>query len=322
MPSPAVLVTRRLPAGALKRLSEQFSVTVWPEERPMPYDAMIEAVAGKAALLTMLTDKVDATLLEAAGTGLRVVANYAVGFDNVDVASCSARGVMVTNTPDVLTESTADMAFALLLGAARRLAEGDRFLREGASVAWAPDMMLGVDVHGKTLGVVGFGRIGRAVARRAAGFAMRVVVHTRGHLPADAAAEKLPLDELFARSDFVTLHVRLDDGTRHLVDGPRLARMKPTAVLVNTSRGPVVDEAALADALARRVIFAAGLDVYEREPQVHPLLLESPFAVLAPHLGSATVETRADMADLAAENVIAALEGLVPPCLVNRELLG
>lgn len=287
----------------------------------MPYDTLLEAVVGKAALLTMLTDRVDARLLEAAGTQLRLVANYAVGYDNVDVASCTARAVMVTNTPDVLTEATADMTFALLLAAARRLAEGDRFVRDGAPVAWAPDMMLGVDVHGKALGVVGFGRIGRAVARRAAGFGMRVLVHTAGDVPADLSADKLPLDELFERSDFVTLHVRLTDDTRHLVDAEVLARMKPTAILVNTSRGPVVDEAALADALARRVIFAAGLDVYEHEPKVHPSLLESPFAVLAPHLGSATVETRTAMAELAVDNVIAALSGRVPPSLVNPEIM-
>jgi len=307
----------------MERLEAECDLTVWPEDAAMPRHVLLAQSAGKRALLTLLTERVDDDLLEAAGEHLLLVANYAVGVDNIDVAACTRRAVMVTNTPDVLTEATADMAWALLMVAARRVAEGDRLLRTGRPWIWGPEMMLGRDVYGATLGIIGYGRIGRAVARRAAGFGMRVLVHSRSATPGSPldGVTSVSLDELLLSSDFVSLHISLSPGTRHLVSAARLRLMKPTSVLVNTSRGPVVDEAALADALEKGAIFAAGLDVYEREPRIEPRLLASERVVLAPHLGSATVGTRTAMGLLAAENVIAALHGDRPPALLNPEVL-
>lgn len=317
---PSVLVTRRLPGPVMDRLGAQCALTVWEGASAVPRETLLRGVAGKRALVTLLTERVDDELLDAAGDRLVIVANYAVGFDNVDVSACTRRGVMVTNTPDVLTEATADMTWALMLAAARRVAEGDRFLRSGEPWIWGPEMMLGQDVHGKVLGIVGFGRIGRAVARRARGFSMRVLCHSPGVPPGEVeGAEHVPLEELLASADFVSLHTSLRPATRHLIDGPRLRMMKPTAVLVNAARGPIVDEAALAQALDEGVIFAAGLDVFEREPEVDPRLLAHPHTVLAPHLGSASVETRLAMGMLAVDNVLAALDGKRPPTLVNPE---
>jgi glyoxylate reductase len=289
----------------------------------MPRDRLLEGIAGKVAAITLLTDKVDDELLDAAGSDLRIVANYAVGFDNLDVDACTRRGVMATNTPEVLTETTADTAWALMMAAARRVAEGDRFLRSGAPWIWGPEMMLGRDIHGKVLGIVGFGRIGQAVARRGKGFGMSVRYHDpfrpSSEVERELNAEYRELDELLAESDFVSIHVALTRETRHLFDRERLRRMKPTAVLVNTSRGPVIDEAALVEALRDGDLFAAGLDVFENEPEVHPGLLELDNAVVIPHLGSATVETRDAMGFLAVENVEAALAGRRPPTLLNPE---
>jgi glyoxylate reductase len=253
------------------------------------------------ALVCLLSDRIDAALL-ARAPKLRVVANCAVGVDNIELAACARAGVIVTNTPDVLTEATAELAFALMLAAARRLAEGDRLVRSGGWTGWALDQLLGVELAGKTAGVVGFGRIGQAFARRAAAFDMRVIHAGRG---AD-------LDALFAAADVVSLHCPLTPETRHLVDARRLARMKPTAILVNTARGGCVDSAALADALAAGTLFAAGLDVYEGEPAIDARLLASPRAVLAPHIGSATTRTRTAMAQLCADAVIDVLSGRVP----------
>jgi glyoxylate reductase len=294
-------------------------VEVWPEETVIPRADLLRAAAGKRALITLLTERVDDELLDAAGEQLLIVANYAVGFDNIDVAACTRRGVMASNTPDVLTETTADMTWALMLAASRRVAEGDRFLRTGQDWVWGPEMMLGQDVHHKTIGIVGFGRIGQAVARRATGFDMDVLWYD----PPVPVGASLPgrrcerLDELLASSDFVSLHVNLSDETRHLMNAERLRQMRPTAVLVNAARGPVIDEAALAEALDEGVIFAAGLDVYEREPEVHPRLRANPRVVLAPHLGSATVDTRLAMGTVAVSNVLAAVRGERPPTLVN-----
>jgi glyoxylate reductase len=294
-------------------------VELWPEETGMPRQELLRAAAGKHALLTLLTERVDDELIEAAGDQLLIVANYAVGFDNIDVPACTRHGVMASNTPDVLTETTADMTWALMLAAARRIAEGDRFLRTGEAWVWGPEMLLGQDVHHKALGVVGFGRIGQAVARRASGFEMEVLWYD----PLIPAGTSLPgrrcdtLDELLGSSDFVSLHVNLTDETRHLMNAERLRQMRRTAVLVNAARGPVIDEAALADALDEGVIFAAGLDVYEREPEVHPGLRANERVVLAPHLGSATVDTRLAMGMVATSNVLAALRGERPPTLVN-----
>ena len=289
----------------------------------MPRDRLLAEVAGKAGAITLLTDRVDEEFLDAAGPQLTVVANYAVGFDNIDVDACTGRGVLACNTPQVLTETTADTAFALMMAAARRIAEGDRFLRSGAPWIWGPLMMLGQDVHHATLGIVGFGRIGQALAGRARGFAMRVLYHDRDRPPAEVeqelGAEYRDLDDLLRESDFVSLHVSLTPQTRHLINAVRLALMKPTAVLVNTARGPVIDEQALAQALQQGQIFAAGLDVFEREPDVHPDLLACENAVLIPHLGSATVQTRLAMANLAVDNLLAGLEDRHPPALLNPQ---
>jgi glyoxylate reductase len=323
---PAVLITRGVPEPVREHLSRRCELELWQGEGVMPRAELLERVAGKGGLLAMLTDRVDAELLEAAGPGLRVVANYAVGHDNLDLEACTARGVLATNTPDVVTEATADLAWALLLAAARRVAEGDRFLRARRPWIWGPEFFLGFEVHGKTLGVVGLGRIGRAVARRAAGFAMPVLYTARRRLPPDEETSLgvawRELDELLAEADFVSLHTGLSPATRHLIGPERLARMKPTAVLVNTARGPIVDEAALADALAAGQLGAAGLDVFEREPEVHPGLLGLDNVTIVPHLGTATVETRVAMGMAAAANLLAALEGRRPPNLLNPEALG
>lgn len=321
---PPVLVTRRLPAGALERIDARCEMTLYDGEGAMPRADLLTEIAGKAGAITLLTDRVDDELLDAAGPGLAIVANYAVGFDNIDVEACSRHGVLASNTPDVLTETTADTAFALMMAACRRVAEGDRFLRSREPWIWGPLMMLGQDIHHKTLGVVGFGRIGQALARRARGFAMNVIYHDMyrpaPELERELGTEYRDLDDLLRESDFVSLHTNLTPQTRHLINAERLAIMKPTAVLVNTSRGPVIDEAALAKALADGQIFAAGLDVFEREPQVDPALLECENAVLIPHLGSATVDTRLAMANLAADNLFAALDGKRPPTMLNPQL--
>lgn len=321
---PPVLVTRRLPAVALERIEARCAMTLYDGDGAMPRSALLAEVAGKVGAVTLLTDRVDDEFLDAAGPQLKIVANYAVGFDNIDVDACTRRGVLASNTPEVLTETTADMAFALLMAAARRVAEGDRFLRSRAGWIWGPLMMLGQDVHHATLGVIGFGRIGQAMARRAQGFGMRIVYHDTyrpsPEVEQELGAQYRDLQELLRESDFVSLHTNLTPETRHLINAERLAVMKPTAVLVNTSRGPVVDEEALAAALRDGQIFAAGIDVFEREPEVHPDLLACPNAVLVPHLASATVDTRLAMANLAADNLFAAIDGHRPPTVLNRRL--
>jgi glyoxylate reductase len=320
---PPVLITRRLPQEALDRIAAWCEMTLYDGEGAMPRERLLAGVAGVAGAITLLTDRVDEEFLDAAGPRLKIVANYAVGFDNIDVEACTRRGVLACNTPEVLTETTADTAFALMMAAARRVAEGDRFIRSGTAWIWGPLMMLGQDVHHATVGIVGFGRIGQALARRARGFAMRVLYHDTARPPAEVerqfGTEYRDLDDLLRESGFVSLHVSLTPQTRHLISAARLALMKPTAVLVNTSRGPVIDEQALARALRQGQIFAAGLDVFEREPEVHPGLLACDNAVLLPHLGSATVTTRLAMADLAADNLLAALEGRRPPALLNPQ---
>lgn len=321
---PPVLVTRRIPESVLRYLEEHCAVDVWEGPGAIPRDALLGRVAEMHGILALLTERIDNVLLDAA-PHLRIVANFAVGLDNVDVPACSRRGVLVTNTPDVLTESTADMAWALMLAAARRVVEGDRFLRSRTAWIWGPEMMLGVDVYGKTLGVVGFGRIGQAVARRARGFGMRVVYHSRSRVAVgveqELGAEYRDFDDLLSEADFVSVNTPLTAETHHLFGATQFARMKRTAILVNTARGSVLDEAALAGALRGRVILAAGLDVFEREPEVFSELLDLENVVLVPHLGSATVETREAMGMLAARNLVAALEGGRPPTLVNPEAL-
>jgi glyoxylate reductase len=322
---PDVLVTRPIMGGAMEILQGRCDVTVHENDFGIPRDELLSVVKGRDAIVTMLTEHVDDELLDAAGPQLKIVANHAVGFDNVDLEACTAAGVMATNTPDVLTETTADTAFALIMAAARRVGEGERFLRARTPWIWGPLMMLGRDVHHKTIGIVGFGRIGQAVARRARGFGMRVLYTDAVQLPpeveVETGAQRRELDDLLGEADVVSIHTNLTPETTHLFSREAFARMKATAVLVNTSRGPVVDEEALAGALERGEIFAAGLDVFENEPKVNDRLLALENVVVIPHLGSATVDTREAMGELAVRNVFAALEGERPPTLLNPEVL-
>ena len=314
-----VLVTREIPEAGL-RVLEPFDVTVL-HERPPERDELLAAVRGASGILSTATETMDEEVMDAAGEGLRVIANMAVGYDNVDVKAAGERDVVVTNTPGVLDETTADVAFMLMLAAARRLGEGERLLRAGRWEWWGPKQLMGRDVWGKRLGIVGFGRIGQAVGRRARGFGMEVLYHNRSRreeAEREVEARYMDLDELLDTADFISIHTPLTPETAHLIGAEELRRMKPETVLVNTSRGPVIDEAALADALAERRIFAAGLDVYENEPEVHPKLLELENLVLAPHIGSASVETREKMAALAAENLATVLRGEEPKTPVNE----
>ena len=313
-----ILVTREIPDAGLHLLRD-FDVTV-VSESPPERGELLESVRGAAGILPTVTEKMDAEVMDAAGDGLKVIANMAVGYDNVDLDAAGERNVVVTNTPEVLNETTADTAFLLLLAAARRLGEAERLLRSGGWEAWGPMQLTGPDVWGKKLGVVGFGRIGQAVARRARGFDMEVLYHDQYRNESaekETGAQYLELDELLRTCDFISVHTPLTPETRHLIGQGELDLMQPTSVLVNSSRGPVVDEGALADALAERRIFAAGLDVYEAEPEVHPKLLELENVVLAPHIGSASIETRNKMAALAAENIVAVLAGQEPKTPVN-----
>ena len=309
-------VTNRLPETAVELLREAGEVRGEERETAIPRDDLLELVAGADAVLTLLGDRVDAELLDAAGPQLRCVANVAVGYDNVDLAVAAERGVVVTNTPGVLDDATADLTLALILAATRRLVEGDRLVRSGRAWNWGMHFMLGSGLQGRLLGIVGLGGIGRKVAQRARGFGMRIAYHSRHPAPAEVEAgleaARMPLERLLAEADVLSLHCPLTPETHHLIGPEELAAMKPSAVLVNAARGPVVDEAALAGALAERRIAAAGLDVYEREPQVEPALLDLDNVVLSPHLGSATVETRTAMAELAARNAISVLSGQGP----------
>jgi glyoxylate reductase len=311
--APLVVVTRPLPAPGVAALEDAgLAVRANPLDQPWSRDELLTAVADADGLLCMLSEPVNAELLDAAPK-LKVVSNYAVGFDNVDVAEARRRGVEVTTTPDVLTEATADLAWALLLAAARRIGEGDRLVRAGEWNGWGPNQLIGQPVAGRTLGIVGMGAIGRAVARRARGFSMPVLYFNRNRLDAEVErsldAAYVGLDELLTRSDVVSLHAPLNDESRHLLDAAALARMKPTAVLVNTGRGALIDEAALVEALREGRLAAAGLDVYEREPALSPGLTDLANVVLAPHLGSASTEARAAMVRLCAENIANVLAG-------------
>lgn len=311
--APVVVVTRPLPSPGVAVLTEAgFDVRVNPDDRPLPRAELFSLVAEADALLCMLSDPVNAELLDAA-PNLKVVSNYAVGFDNVDVAEARRRGIEVTTTPDVLTEATADLAWALLLAASRRIGEGDRLVRAGEWTGWGPNQLIGQPVGGRTLGIIGMGAIGRAVARRGRGFSMPVVYFNRNRLDAAVEAELgaryVTVDELIATADVISLHAPLNDESRHLLDAAAFARMKPTAVLVNTGRGALIDEAALVEALRTGQIAAAGLDVYEREPALTEGLTELDNVVMAPHLGSATTTARAAMVRLCAENIGNVLAG-------------
>jgi glyoxylate reductase len=311
---PRVFVARQIPEEGLDAVRAACDMDLWDHELPPPRDELLRRIAGCDGVLTLLTDRVDDEFLDAAGPQLRVVSNYAVGFDNIDVAACARRGIPVGNTPGVLTDTTADLAWALLMAAARRLPEGDRYVRDGRWKTWGPLLLLGPDVHGATIGIVGFGRIGQAVARRAQGFGMEILYHDIQPLPASVTeplgATYVSLDELLPRSDFVSLHVNLSDETRHLINAVTLARMKPTAVLVNTSRGPVVDQVALADALRDGVIWAAGLDVTDPEPiPMDDPLVGMDNCLIVPHIASASRATRGKMAAMAAANLVAGVRG-------------
>ncbi len=321
---PNFAVTAALPGRAPAMLAEAGQVRTGPSAERLPREEMLELVAGADVVVTMLHVRVDKELLDAAGPGLRGVCNAAVGFDNIDLAACARRGIAVTNTPGVLDDATADLAFALILAARRRLGEAERLVRAGRPWEWGMGFMLGHDLRGGRLGIVGLGGIGARVAERGRGFGMEIAYHGRRESPRAAALEatRLDLDELLATSDVVSLHTPLTPETEGLIGARELALMKPTATLVNTARGAVVDEAALAAALREGRIAGAGLDVFEHEPQVHPGLLELENVVLLPHIGSATVETRAAMAELAARNAIAIAAGEAPETPVPLPAVG
>jgi glyoxylate reductase len=320
---PAIFISYPLPEEAVQKARTRARVDIHPVTTALPQAELIARLKGCRGLICLITDVIGEDLL-AACPDLQVVANVAVGFNNVDVPAATRRGVVVTNTPDVLTDTTADFAWALLMAVARRVVEGDRYVREGKWRQWEFDLLLGADIHGKTLGVVGFGRIGRAMARRALGFGMRVLYQDA--VAADAAVERelnatrASLATLLRESDFVTLHTPLLPETRHLIDAQALQAMKKSAYLINASRGPVVDEAALATALNEGWIAGAGLDVFENEPRVGPELMGLPNVVLAPHIASASHDTRLKMANLAVDNCLAVLEGKRPPTPVNPEV--
>ena len=319
-----VLITKRIFPEAVEWIKSRYEVDYEGTDEGLTPDKLRERAKGASAVVSQLTDKLDASTIEALD-GVKAICNVAVGFDNIDLAAATKRGILVTNTPDVLTETTADFAFALLMAAARRVVEGHAFVHSGKWRRWTIDLLAGQDIHGRTLGLFGLGRIGQAVARRGRGFSMRILytdaVRASEPIEQELGARFVSKDELLREADFISLHVPLLPTTRKLIGAAELEQMKPTAILVNTSRGPVVDEAALAAALAKRTIAAAGLDVFEREPEVHAGLLGLDNAVLAPHIASASVDTRRRMSMMAVENAAAALEGKRPPNLVNTQVL-
>ena len=315
MTRPTVYITRRLPEPVMAAIRQQYRLISEPTDQPPTADEQRHGFAQADAVICTLTDRVDAALL-ANATGLKIIANYAVGYNNIDVAAARERGIVITNTPEVLTDATADLTWALLLAVARRLVEGDRWVRAGTWPGWTPTQLLGTDMTGKTLGIIGMGRIGQAVAQRATGFRMPVMYASRRPCSAPSgtpAWTHRPLQDVLKHSDFVSLHVPLMDATRHLIGPRELAMMKPTSFLINTSRGPVVDEAALVAALGTGTIAGAGLDVYEEEPSLYAGLTTLSNVVLLPHLGSATLDTRVRMGMICLENIAAVLNGAVAP---------
>ena len=320
---PKIFLTRELPPACMQTLHDATDLTYNQEDRCLTKAEIIAGVREVDGLICLLTDKIDDEIL-ASGENLRVVANFAVGFNNIDVNAATKRKLPVTNTPGVLTDSTADMAWALLMDASRRVSEGDRLVRTRGWNGWGPLQLLGCDITGATIGIIGMGRIGQAVAKRASGFEMRVLYWNRTRLSPDAerqmGIEYCTIENLLRESDFVSIHVALNEETHHLISHAELSRMKPTAILINTSRGSVVDEVALCEALRQRRIAAAGLDVYEQEPVLVDGLYDLPNAVLAPHLGSATIGTRTKMGNMAVENCLTACRGERPPNLVNEDI--
>jgi glyoxylate reductase len=318
---PKIFITRQIPEIGINLLKDKgWEVAVGPEGKISRED-LLSSVKGVEAILSVLTEKIDGEVMEAAGPQLKIIANYAVGYDNIDVAEAKKRGIIVTNTPGVLTEAVADHAVTLLFAITRRVVEADKYTREGKYKAWGPKLFLGGDITGKTLGVIGMGRIGSAVAlRMAKGFGIKIVyydLHRNEQLEKEHGFKYMALDDLLKEADFVSLHTVLTEETRHLISAERLKMMKPTAYLINTSRGPVIDEKALIEALKNKEIAGAALDVFENEPELTPGLAELENVVLTPHIASATKETRDKMAEMAANNVIAALEGQTPPNLVE-----
>jgi glyoxylate reductase len=322
---PAIFSTRPLFPAARTILDQHFAVDYWTPPERVSREELLKRVADKEGLVCLLTEKVDEELLSAASK-LRIASTVSVGYDNIDVAACTKHKVVATNTPGVLDDTTADFAWTLLMAIARRLLEGDSWMRSGTWPGWDLDQLVGGDVWGKTIGILGFGRIGRGVARRAQGFQMRVLysdaVRASAEVEKDLNAEFVDRDKLFRESDFISLHVPLLPDTRHLISKDNLEKMKHTAFLVNTSRGPVVDEAALAEALENKKIAGAALDVFEHEPKVHPALLTRKDVILTPHIASASVDTRTKMAVMAANNVVALFEGRRPPNAINADALG
>ena len=320
---PKVFLTRELPPESMKLLSEAADLTYNQEDRTLTKQEVIDGVQNADGLICLLNDNIDQEIITS-GPNLRVIANFAVGYNNIDVEAATLRGLPVTNTPGVLTDSTADMAWALLMDAARRVSEGDRMVRTGQWAGWGPLQLLGADITGSTLGIIGFGRIGKAVAKRARGFEMRICYWNRTRLSKEQEAafgvEYLPMNELLSESDFVSVHVALNESTRHLIGAQEFKFMKPSACLINTARGPVVDEGALVTALKQGDIASAGLDVYEQEPLLEPGLYDLENVVLAPHLGSATIGTRTKMGNMAVENCLMACSGQRPTNLVNPEI--
>ena len=322
---PTIFVTRRLPSAAMSFLEEHFSVTCNPFDRALSRKELLEGVSGQDGLLPLLTDRIDGEVMDKAGQQLKIIANYAVGFNNIDVPEATARKIAVTNTPGVLTDTTADLTMALLLAVARRIVESDVYTRAGKYEGWAPLLFVGTDVHHKTLGLIGFGRIGMAVARRALGFDMRILYHDEGpvnpEMAKQAKAQRVDRETLFRESDFVSLHVPLTPETHHFMGPKEFSLMKPTAFIINTSRGEVIDEQALVEALEKKIIAGAALDVYEKEPEIPPALKKMPQVILLPHIGSASLETRTRMGMMAAENLLAYFKGQRPPNCLNPEVL-
>lgn len=323
MSKPKVLVTKRVYPEAVALLEQSCHVDYVNSDDGLATPQLLARAADCDAIVSQLTDKLDAQVIAALPASVRVIANVAVGYDNIDIPAATARGILATNTPGVLTETTADFAFALLMAAGRRIVEGHQFVHDGKWRTWLIDLLAGQDIHHKTLGIFGMGRIGQAMARRARGFDMTILYNDaqplRPELEQELGLRFVSKDHLLQHSDYVSLHVPFTPDTHHMIGAAELALMKPTAILINTARGAVVDEAALADALERRVIAAAGLDVFEKEPNVHPKLLELPNVTVAPHIASASVDTRRRMSLMAAENALAALHGERPANLLNPD---
>ena len=324
MVKPKVYVTRKLPKKAMEMIDKECDMEVNPHDRVMTREELETAIQGIDGLLCLLTDKIDAELLDL-NPDLQVIANYAVGYNNIDIEACTERNILVSNTPGVLSDTTADFAWALLMATSRRIVEGDKFARAGKYNGWGPMLMLGGDIYNKTLGIIGLGRIGKKVAKRASGFNMNKIYYNRTKLTSEEEkkfdVEYAEFEELLKTSDFISLHVPLTDSTRHLIGKKELEMMKKTAYLINTSRGPVIDESALADALKNNEIAGAGLDVYEEEPKIHPGLIDLDNVVLNPHIASASIDTRTKMGTMAAENLIVGLKGNKMPNLINKEVL-